>query len=210
MKFARAWLVATAILTSGCVTPSAPAYHLAGSIPLPDGGWDYASVDPTLNRLYLARTDGVTMIDLGTRKVTGKFAPAARGHEVLPLSDGTVLLVTNGASASAQFVDARTGATLATVKTGDGPDAAILDPASGLIMVMNHVGGSVTLVDPAQCGGDIRGGVTDHVAPSSKGQRVSHGDWVSSGPFTSIALQPAALTAAHGSSDTPLCQREGS
>lgn len=140
--------VTAALAFAGCVTAPAPSYHLAGKLALSDGGWDYVSVDPALHRLYVARTDAVTAVDLETNQVTARLAAAARGHEVLPLTSGTVLLVTNGTPGTAQFVDARTGTVLASAKVGTGPDAAILDLASGLVAVMNHGGGTVTLIDP--------------------------------------------------------------
>lgn len=140
--------IAAGLAFAGCVTAPEPNYHLAGKVALSDGGWDYVSVDPALHRLYVARTDAVTAVDLETNQVTARLAAAARGHEVLPLTGGTVLLVTNGTPGTAQFIDARTGAELASVKVGTGPDAAIFDPASGLVAVMNHGGGTVTLIDP--------------------------------------------------------------
>lgn len=140
--------IAAGLAIAACVTAPSSTYHLVGSLSLSDGGWDYASIDPALHRLYVARTDAVTAVDLETHQVTPKLAAAARGHEVLPLAGGTVLMVTNGTSGIAQFIDATTGAELASIKVGAGPDAAILDPASGLVAVMNHGGGTVTLIDP--------------------------------------------------------------
>lgn len=148
MRHSAFCLVALTTTLSACATPAPAAYHVANRFALPDGGWDYASVDPALHRLYLARTDAVTAIDLRSGEVTGKFAAATRAHEVLPLANG-VLMVTQGATGVAQFIDARTGAEIATAKVGKAPDAAIVDPHSGLIVVVNHAGGTVTLVDPA-------------------------------------------------------------
>src|SRR5262245_3557834 len=100
---------------SGCATAQAPAnYHVATRIALSDGGWDYASVDPAARRLYLARTDAVTAVDLDTKTVIAKLAAAARGHEALPLK-GDELLVTNGTPGTAVFLNAKTGSELATV-----------------------------------------------------------------------------------------------
>jgi DNA-binding beta-propeller fold protein YncE len=125
-----------------------PSYHAAGRIPLTDGGWDYVSVDPATNRLYVARTDAVTAVDLGSNEITAKLAAAQRGHQVLPLPGGAELLVTNGTPGTAEFIDAKTGKSLASVKVGKGPDAAIYDAKSGLAIVINHAGGTVALVDP--------------------------------------------------------------
>jgi len=101
-----------------------------------------------MNRAYIARTEAVTAVDLGGNDVTAKLAAAVRGHQVLPLPGGMELLVTNGMPGTAEFIDARTGKSLASVKVGKSPDAAIYDAKSGLAIVINHAGGTVSLVDP--------------------------------------------------------------
>lgn len=131
-------------------TPSpASTYRLAPEIALADGGWDLVSFDPVLRRLYVARTEGVTALDVDTGTVTARLAPATRGHAAIPLNNGAELLVTSGGTDTATFVDSRTGAELAAVKVGGNPDAAIFDPATGLAVVMNAKSGTLSLLDPA-------------------------------------------------------------
>ena len=149
MQSIRVGIAFTAGLAlAGAALAQTPGYHVAGKLALSDGGWDYASVDPALHRLYVARTDAVTAVDLDTGQVTAKLTSAARGHQALPLANGAELLVTNGTPGTAVFIDAKTGAELATVPVGKGPDAAIFDSASGLVAVMNHTGGTISLIDP--------------------------------------------------------------
>jgi DNA-binding beta-propeller fold protein YncE len=140
----RLIFIAAALLSQAVA--AAPAYKVVDRIPGPDGGWDYVRVDAANNRLLVARGSSVMAVDLATRAVTPGLAPGVRLHDALPV-DGE-MLVTNGGTATAVFVDARTGATIATVPTGKGPDAATLDPRSGLVLVMDHAGGQVTLIDP--------------------------------------------------------------
>lgn len=125
---------------------AAPLYKIIDRIPGPDGGWDYVRVDPDNNRLLVARGTSVMAVDLATRVVTPGLAAGARLHDALPVNGE--LLVTNGGTATAVFADAKTGATIATVPTGKGPDAAIYDPQSRQVLVMDHAGGQVTLIDP--------------------------------------------------------------
>jgi YVTN family beta-propeller protein len=101
-----------------------------------------------MRRVYITRSDAVTAIDADTGTVTGKLAPASRGHATLVLKGGAEILVTDGGSDTAVIYDAKTAAELATIKTGGNPDAAIYDAASGLAVVMNAKGGSLTLIDP--------------------------------------------------------------
>jgi hypothetical protein len=115
---------------------------------VPDGGWDYVRVDPAVDRVFVTRGGSVMAIDLATKQVTNGLVPGPREHIALPVNGGSEILVTEGGSDTAVFADARTGAAGAQVATGKGPDSATLDPRSGLVMVMDHIGGKVTLVDP--------------------------------------------------------------
>ncbi|MEI6486860.1 MAG: YncE family protein [Sphingomonadales bacterium] len=124
----------------------APVYRIVDRIAGPDGGWDYLHVDTARNRLLVAHGTAVMAVDLATRAVTSGLAPGQRLHDALPV--GGELLVTYGGTATAVFADAATGTALATIATGKGPDAAAVDPRSGLVLVMNHAGGDITLIDP--------------------------------------------------------------
>ncbi len=140
----RIIILAAALVSQAAA--AAPAYRIVDRLPGPDGGWDYVRVDATRNRVLVAQGTSVTAFDLATRAFTPGLAPGARLHDALPVGDQ--LVVTNGGTATAVFVDADTGTTVATVPTGKGPDAATFDPKSGLVLVMDHAGGEVTLIDP--------------------------------------------------------------
>jgi DNA-binding beta-propeller fold protein YncE len=146
LAFAAVALSAAASLAAA-QTPA--AYSLVDRIKGPDGGFDYASFDPVHRRVYVSRVGGVTALDVDTGVVTGHLADAQRTHESLPLDGGRELLITDSGSNSARLVDALTGRPLAEIPTGQKPDAALFDPASGLALVMNGRSGDVTLIDPA-------------------------------------------------------------
>jgi len=147
----------------------APTYAVTGRIAIPDGGFDYSSFDPVHRRMYLSRTGGVLALDVDSKSVTGHLADAQHAHEVLPLEQGAVLLVTDSGSNSAHLIDALSGKALAEIPTGQKPDAALFDPASGLALVMNGRSGDLTLIDPASkaavgqipVGGALEFGVAD-------------------------------------------------
>jgi DNA-binding beta-propeller fold protein YncE len=124
-----------------------PAYHVVASIAGPDGPWDYARVDQTHHRLLVARGQGVMAVDLKSQKVTSGWAAGLREHIALPVAADRELLVTDGGADAAIFVDANSGAEIARVAAGKGPDAAAYDPASHTALVVDHAGGQVTLVD---------------------------------------------------------------
>jgi DNA-binding beta-propeller fold protein YncE len=149
MRFITVCLAALIAATSAVGATPAPQarYHIVDRIPGPDGGWDYASYDAARNRVLVARTAAVTAVDLKTRAVNGAFASAARGHAAFPVNGGAEVVITNGNTNTATFVDATTGALIATVETGAGPDDAIVEPKTGLLVVMDHKGGTLTLID---------------------------------------------------------------
>jgi YVTN family beta-propeller protein len=135
------------LVVAGTARAKPPAYSVTSKIALPDGGWDLVSFDPALRRVYLARSEGVTAIDVETGAVTGKLAPANGGHAAVPSRTGAEVLVTNGKSNTADIVDARTGARLASIPVGEKPDAAMIEPTTGLGVVMNAKSGSLSLID---------------------------------------------------------------
>lgn len=142
--------------------------RIVTEIPGNDATFDFASVDPTAHRLYIARGDGVMSVDLADMKVTPTFVPGAKVHAVLPLPDGR-LLSTNGASNTATLSDSRTGMRIAEIPTGKHPDAATYDQKTGLVFVMDADDGDATMIDPKAgtmvgrlpIGGALESAVTD-------------------------------------------------
>jgi DNA-binding beta-propeller fold protein YncE len=142
------WTLGAIAALSLAGAAQAAGYHVVDKIPGPDGGWDYLRVDAAHNRVLIPRGSSVTAIDLATKVSTPGLTPGGRQHVALPVNDSREMLVTNGADNTAIFADAKTGAVIAAVPTAKGPDDAIIDPKSGLALVMGHGGGAVTLIDP--------------------------------------------------------------
>jgi YVTN family beta-propeller protein len=149
MTLYRIGALATAMtMTAAAVMAGVSGYKLVDRIAGPDGGWDYAAVDVAQNKVFVGRGAHVMSVDIATKAVKGDFAVAAGAHAALPINNGAQVLITNGQTNAATIVDATSGAVLATIPTGKNPDAATFDPATGLVLVMNHSGGDITLVDP--------------------------------------------------------------
>lgn len=144
-RWIAAFFVASLAQASGA---DAQSYRVAAQLPAGDGGWDLASVDPVAQRLYVARTDGVTAIDLRTGKATDRIVPGQRVHAALAVPGTHEVLSTNGETNRALLFDGLTGKVRATIKTGTKPDAAAYDPATHTVWIMNPGSGDVTVVDP--------------------------------------------------------------
>ncbi len=137
-----------------------------------EGGWDYASIDPVARKLYVTRGASIMSLDLDTGKPTLGVAATNRSHQVVPVNGGG-LLITNGGDATVIIVDAKTGKVRVTTKVSAGPDAAILEPTTGLVLVMGHKSGSVDLIDPASgalAGSIPVGGTLEFAAADGKGK----------------------------------------
>ena len=124
-----------------------PDFAVTDSIGGPDGFWDLLAIDSVSHRLFVGHGDRVMSVDLDTGTVNPKLLSGQRIHAAVPLA-GNRVLATIGGTDSAVIADADTGSILATIPTGGNPDNAIPDPATGLILVMDHDGGDVTFVDP--------------------------------------------------------------
>ena len=165
----KSWILGAAAALALAGGAQAAGYHVIDRIAGPDGGWDYLRVDARHNQLLIPRGTAVMAIDLATRQLKTGLAPGGRQHIALPLEGGREMLVTNGATDTAVFADPVSGAVIATVPTAKGPDAAAVEPKSGLILVMGHAGGEVTLIDPKthklagtiEVGGALEAAVTD-------------------------------------------------
>ncbi len=112
-----------------------------------DARFSFASIDSAARRLYVARGFGVTAIDLDTEHMTRQLVAGDHVHAVTPLPGGRALS-TNGDSNTATLFDATSGEVIAQLPTGKDPDAATFDPSSGLVFVMDHQEGDITLIDP--------------------------------------------------------------
>lgn len=141
--------LSAAMLALSLTAAAPPPYHVSGSIKAPDGGWDYASVDPDSRTLFVARGADVTAIDLAHGNAVRSFGAIAKGHAVVPLP-GHMLLVTSGHDDSVRLIDTADGREVAKIAVGSDPDAALYDASTGLAAVMNAKGGTVSVIDVAR------------------------------------------------------------
>ncbi|MEO7689458.1 MAG: gluconolactonase [Sphingomonas sp.] len=139
---------ATAIVAAAPAPGGKPSYKVVRSIAVPDGGWDYAKVDTQAGKLYVARTDSVTVVDLAKADAVSSIGAIVRGHAVVPIAGTTLLLVSSGRDDSVRIFDTATGAEKAKIAVGSDPDAAFYDGISKHAFVMNSKAGTVSIIDP--------------------------------------------------------------
>jgi DNA-binding beta-propeller fold protein YncE len=109
-----------------------------------EGGFDYVYADADGRKLYIPRSDRVTVFDLDSLKPLGEIpgAKGARGAAVDPASH-------HGFSSSSPVVmwDTRTLKTIKTIDVQGGPDGILFDPATERVFVFSHRPPNATVID---------------------------------------------------------------
>jgi DNA-binding beta-propeller fold protein YncE len=153
--------------------PESP-YKVLKKIPVGgEGGWDYLTMDAAGRRLYIARANRVTVVDVDEGKVVGEVANTPGIHGVALDLKRKKGYTSNGGDATVTIFDLETLKELARPKVGMRPDAIIYDPASDRVFTFN-AGSSDTTAISAETGnvdGTIKlGGKPEFAVADEKGQ----------------------------------------
>ena len=167
-------LAAALMLTSAALAQTAPApapYHLLHTITIGgEGGWDYLSVDPAGERLYLSHGTQVEVVELASQQVVGTIpnTPGVHGIEVVP---GTGRgYITCGRNNTCVVFDLKSLQPIGQpIPTGPKPDALLVDAFSQRVFLFSNDGGQTTVlnaatgkvVGTAALGGDAEAAATD-------------------------------------------------
>jgi DNA-binding beta-propeller fold protein YncE len=149
MRISAAALVLLIALLTPTPTPAAaPNYKLVERMKMPDGGWDYATSDPDRNLIYWSRTGFTDVINAKTGNLT-QLKSTGTAHMALPVP-GTTLIVLplRSPARTVRIADTASDKIVADLPAGDVPDAATYDPYSKHVFVVNHIGSSLTEIDP--------------------------------------------------------------
>lgn len=161
-------MAALAVIATGCAAQaSGPAHSASASssapgpaglrvitrIELPGGNsrFDYASVDPRRNLLFVAHLGAsqVVEINIRTGRVVRTIGGLSHVHGVLVVPAlHRVYATATGANVVVRISEG-TGQILGRTATGAYPDGLAYDPANGTIWTTNESGGSETIIDAA-------------------------------------------------------------
>ncbi|HEX9382025.1 MAG TPA: YncE family protein [Gemmatimonadaceae bacterium] len=128
---------------------AAPGYHVIHRINAGgEGGWDYVTVDPESNRLFLSRGTHAMVIDLGRDSVVGDIPNTAGIHGVALAPELNRGFTSNGRDSSVTIFDYKTLAPIGVVKIpGRNPDAILYDPATKRVFTFNGGTSNATAID---------------------------------------------------------------
>ncbi|MDB4882149.1 MAG: hypothetical protein JWL95_915 [Gemmatimonadetes bacterium] len=145
-------------------------YHVSRRVQLGgEGGWDYITVDTARNRLFIARTDRIVVVDAASGRLLGEIPKLVRGHGVAFDYATNHGFATSGADSTVTMFDLTTLAVLKRTIAAVDDDAVLYDPSSKRVFTFNGDANSATVIDPASgarvgnipLGGKPEFGVTD-------------------------------------------------
>jgi len=130
--------------------PDALGLRQIADVPLPGSTsrWDYASLDPSTGRLYLAHLGGssVTVFDTKSQQVVTDITGIASAHGVIAVPQLKRVYATATGDNQVVTIDAQSLQILARTEGGNYPDGLAYDPDDGKVFVSDESGGTVTVV----------------------------------------------------------------
>ena len=113
-----------------------------------EGGWDYVVPDPANHRLFIARQNWVSVIDMNNGRLIAEIPGVNGAHGTAIVSDIGRGFATSGNDSSILMFDAKSYKGLLKIRAGEDADAIIYDPASKRVFSFNGDANTATVVDP--------------------------------------------------------------
>jgi len=172
-------LVAAAAIPSTAATPSASTgFHVKDQWNIGGkGGWGFLAIDSAAHRLFIPRTDHISVVDTDTGTVAGEIAGMVNLRNIA-LDDsgrfGYATDVTDGTAGFVRVFDRTSFKLVASIPTRPIPFAIVFDPATRLVFAFSSRGHSVDIIDtstnqvvstlplagrPGAAAGDREGGI---------------------------------------------------
>jgi DNA-binding beta-propeller fold protein YncE len=112
------------------------------------GGWDYVTVDPARQHLFVPRTTHTLVLDAAAGKAVADI-PGQKGNHGVALVPGAGRgFISDGKDGSVVVFDLKTFKVLGKVKAADDADGIIYDPASGKVLVSCGDAGALVPIAP--------------------------------------------------------------
>ena len=146
---APAVLFVLAIALSAAAQNSKPLYvQTAKWVIGGEGGWDYLALSPAGDRLFVAHSNKIEVMDTANGKIVGEI-PANGAHGIALVPDKNLGFSTNGRAGTVTVFNLETFKPQAEIPAGENPDAIIYDPHSKHVIVMNGRSKDLMAIDPA-------------------------------------------------------------
>jgi YVTN family beta-propeller protein len=150
MKFTARIVATISSLAMAAAVFAASGYQKTKTVGLAGPtGWDYVTVDSAAQKVYIANSTQVQVLDSDTLAVAGVVPGIAGAHGVAIATGLNKGFATEGKADEVTVFDTATLKVTAKVKVGKKPDAIVYDPASKRIFAMNGDGESTTAINAA-------------------------------------------------------------
>jgi DNA-binding beta-propeller fold protein YncE len=100
------------------------------------GDWDYMTMDPSANQLFIAHGPSVQVVDVESGALAGVVRGLRQAHTVVLDQEGGYGYISDGPADMVRVFDRRSFLVVASIPTGPTPRSMALDPASGLLFVV--------------------------------------------------------------------------
>jgi DNA-binding beta-propeller fold protein YncE len=142
-------LLLTVLSLAVSLAAQTPHYHQTAKWTVGgEGGWDYLKLDPDGNRLFLAHSNTINVLDLATGKQVGEI-PASGAHGIALVPEKNLGFSSNGRAGTVTVFDFHTLKPQSDIKVGENPDAIIYDSHSKHVIVMNGRSKDLMAIDPS-------------------------------------------------------------
>lgn len=135
------------------------SFSVQHEFPVPgNGGWDYITVDPDANRLYISRSTHVQVMATDTGKIVADIPNTPGVHGIALDQKIGKGFISNGRDNSVSIFDLKTDKETARVKVGQGPDGIMYDAISDTVFTFNGRSSDATAISAKT--GEVRGTVS--------------------------------------------------
>jgi hypothetical protein len=142
-------LAALAAVRAQSPSPAPAPYAVAEVLPVGgEGGWDYLTVDPEHNLLFVPRVTHTLVLDGTTGKTVADIPGQTHNHGVAIVPRAGRGFITDGDDGSVWIFDLKTYQVLGKVKARDDADGIIYDPASNKVLLVCGDDGVLIPISP--------------------------------------------------------------
>jgi DNA-binding beta-propeller fold protein YncE len=100
------------------------------------GNWDYLTVDPRAERLYIAHGHAVQVVDIKSGSLVGEVSGLAEAHSIVLDDTGEFGYVSDGRGGKVVVFDRRSLQTVATIAEVPSPRALVFEPQTRLLFAV--------------------------------------------------------------------------
>lgn len=152
MKFTASFsifVVATMMGSYFCSAQKQPDFRILKTFPVAgDGKWDYLSINPETNNLYVSHGTQVVVLNKVTCAVVAEIKNTTGVHGIAFVPGTGKGYISNGKLNTVMVFDTKTNTELAQIATGQNPDAIMYDPYSKYVFTGNGKSNDMTVINP--------------------------------------------------------------